>query len=173
MADPPPGIAFLRTEIGRKPYRAALSADSPEEAVNLLTEAGVSGNGVPSPGRLRALARQGIFLAPEDQAPQTAFVFPGQGSHYAGMGHELYRTFPVIKEWMDRAAEVAEFDLLRLMFFDKEEDLQKTRWQQPALFTMEYAMARYLMAMGIRPRRHGRPQSGRADGPVSRRCLLL
>ncbi|MDD5168282.1 MAG: SDR family NAD(P)-dependent oxidoreductase, partial [Syntrophales bacterium] len=166
-ADPPRGIAYLRTEIGSRTYRAAVAAASREEAVQLLTETKILDSGVPASGRLRALARQGIFLAPEDQAPKTAFVFPGQGSHYAGMGRELYQTFPIIKEWMDRAAEVAEFDLLRLLFFNREEDLQKTRWQQPALFTMEYAMARYLMAMGIRPR----VMAGHSLGELTALCL--
>ncbi len=53
---------------------------------------------------------------------------------------------------MNRAAEVADFDLLQLLFHDNEEDLQKTRWQQPALFTMEYAMVQYLVSLGIRPK---------------------
>ena len=101
---------------------------------------------------LKSLARQGILIGQEDMpAPPLAFVFPGQGAQYEGMGRELYESVPVIKEWMDRAAAAADFDLLRLLFHDKEENLQKTRWQQPAMFAMEHAMARYLMALGIRP----------------------
>src|SRR4030065_1560920 len=68
-----------------------------------------------------------------------------------GMGLELYESFGVIKEWMDLAAAVADFDLLYLLVHDKEENLQKTRCQQPALFTMEYAMAQYLFSLGITP----------------------
>ncbi len=83
--------------------------------------------------------------------PPLALVFPGQGAQYGGMGQELYESFPIIKEWMDRAAAVADFDLLHLMFHDQEENLQKTRWQQPAMFVMENAMARYLTSLGIRP----------------------
>ena len=58
---------------------------------------------------------------------------------------------------MDRAAAVADFDLLHLLFHDREENLQKTRWQQPALFVLEYAMARYLPIPGHPPGGHGRP----------------
>ncbi|HSL60372.1 MAG TPA: beta-ketoacyl synthase N-terminal-like domain-containing protein, partial [Desulfotignum sp.] len=83
--------------------------------------------------------------------PPLALVFPGQGAQYSGMGQELYTSFPIIKKWMDRAAAVADFDLLHLMFHDQEKNLQKTRWQQPAMFAMENAMARCLISLGIRP----------------------
>ncbi|MDO9070688.1 MAG: acyltransferase domain-containing protein, partial [Deltaproteobacteria bacterium] len=96
-----------------------------------------------------------------------ALVFPGQGSHYAGMGRELYESFPVIKEFMDRAAAVADFDLLHLLFHDQEENLQKTRWQQPALFTVEHAVARYLMALGIHPV----AMAGHSLGELTALCL--
>src|SRR4030042_6795629 len=80
-----------------------------------------------------------------------AFVFPGQGAHYGGRGRDVSWSFPVIKEWMDRAAAAADFALLHLLFHDREENLQKTRWQQPAMFAMEHAMARYLTTLGINP----------------------
>ena len=80
-----------------------------------------------------------------------ALVFPGQGAQYSGMGRELYASFPVIREWMDRAASAADFDLLHLLFHDHEENLQKTRWQQPATFALENAMARYFTFLGIHP----------------------
>jgi malonyl CoA-acyl carrier protein transacylase len=100
-------------------------------------------------------------------APPLALVFPGQGSQYSGMGQELYASFPIIKEWMDRAAAVADFDLLHLMFHDQEENLQKTRWQQPAMFTLENAMARYLISLGIRPK----AMAGHSLGELTALCL--
>jgi len=96
-----------------------------------------------------------------------ALVFPGQGAQYGGMGQELYESFPVIKEWLDRAAAVADFDLLHLMFHDREENLQKTRWQQPAMFAMENAMARYLITLGIRPV----AMAGHSLGELTALCL--
>jgi acyl transferase domain-containing protein len=68
------------------------------------------------------------------------------------MGQALYRTFPEIRMWMDKMAAVADFDLLDLLFNSTEEDLQKTRWQQPALYTMELAMVQNLMTLGVTPK---------------------
>jgi malonyl CoA-acyl carrier protein transacylase len=99
--------------------------------------------------------------------PPLALVFPGQGAQYGGMGQDLYTSFPVIKEWMDRAAAVADFDLLHLMFHDQEKNLQKTRWQQPAMFAMENAMARYLTRLGIRPK----AMAGHSLGELTALCL--
>jgi malonyl CoA-acyl carrier protein transacylase len=163
------GISFFRTELDGSNYRMAVVAESESEALTRIersvsqTEAG-SG----SPKALRSLAQQGIFLRRED-APvlPLAFVFPGQGSQYAGMGQELYESFPVIKEWMDRAAAAADFDLLHLMFHDREENLQKTRWQQPALFAMEHAMARQLISLGIQPV----AMAGHSLGELTALCL--
>ncbi|MDZ7667477.1 MAG: SDR family oxidoreductase [Desulfotignum sp.] len=101
------------------------------------------------------------------KVPPLALVFPGQGAQYGGMGKELYASFPVIKEWMDRAAAVADFDLLHLMFHDQEKNLQKTRWQQPAMFAMENAMARYLTRLGIRPK----AMAGHSLGELTALCM--
>ncbi len=124
--------------------------------------------GIVSPKAVRSLAQQGIFVGPEDlPAPPLAFVFPGQGAHYGGMGRALYESFPVIKEWMDRAAAAADFDLLHLLFHDREENLQKTRWQQPALFALEHAIARHLITLGIRPV----AMAGHSLGELTALCL--
>ncbi len=165
----PEGVHLYRTRIGGSPYRMAVISDTEEEAVAAVKRAEPAGDSGPvGAKRIRTLARDGILVGSQDKAaPPLAFVFPGQGSHYAGMGHELYNTFPVIREWMDRAAEVADFDLLHLLFHDKEEDLQKTRWQQPALFTLEYAMVRYLTSLGIQPT----AMAGHSLGELTALCL--
>ena len=147
------GVSFFRTKVDGGNCRMAVVAQSEEEAITVIEKsASLIEAGIAAPKTLRSLAQQGIFISPENlPVPPLAFVFPGQGAHYMGMGRELYESFGVIKEWMDRAAAVADFDLLNLLFHDKEENLQKTRWQQPALFTMEYAMAQYLVSLGINP----------------------
>jgi malonyl CoA-acyl carrier protein transacylase len=164
----PEGISFFRTEIGGMPHLVAVVAENESDAKALVQKTEPFTNGSIAPKRLKALARQGIHVGPEEASPKPmAFVYPGQGSHYAGMSHELYKTFPVIREWMDRAAEVAEFDLLQLLFYDNEEDLQKTRWQQPALFTMEFAMVQYLLSLGITPV----AQAGHSLGELTALCV--
>ncbi|MDQ1238718.1 MAG: hypothetical protein QG577_903, partial [Thermodesulfobacteriota bacterium] len=165
----PEGIFFFEAELSDQPHRVAVLAEDENEAVRAIQENDVLRNGFPlGSKRSRALARQGIYLRDVD-IPQErlAFVFPGQGSHYAGMGKELYENVPVIRSWMDRAATLADFDLLHLLFYDREEDLQKTRWQQPALFTLEYAMVQYLVSLGISPT----ALAGHSLGELTALCL--
>jgi malonyl CoA-acyl carrier protein transacylase len=170
--DGPPtlqGVSVYRTEMDGRHCRMAVVAPSEAEALTVIERsAAITEAGIVSPKAVRSLAQQGIFISPEDgPVPPLAFVFPGQGAHYAGMGRALYDSFPVIKEWMDRAAAAADFDLLSLLFHDREENLQKTRWQQPALFALEHAMARHLITLGIHPR----AMAGHSLGELSALCL--
>lgn len=147
----PVGVQFFTTAIAGQKRRLAVLAENQHEARSIISSLEPLKQAL-SDKDLRVLAKQGVYLQSEDAAPRPlAFIFPGQGSHYAGMGRELYETFPPVRESMDRIATVADFDILNLMFYDTEEDLQKTRWQQPALFTMELSLVKYLMALGVEP----------------------
>ena len=163
------GISFFRTELDGHACRMAVVAQSDHEAFTIIKRsADLFEAGTGSPKALRALAQQGIFVGREDQPLlPLAFVFPGQGAQYRGMARDLYDTFPVIKKWMDRAAAAADFDILHLMFHDTEENLEKTRWQQPAMFAMEHAMARYLTSLGIHPV----AMAGHSLGELTALCL--
>ncbi|MFA9455128.1 MAG: acyltransferase domain-containing protein, partial [Candidatus Aminicenantaceae bacterium] len=129
-----------------KPYRLGVVAPSETESrAKVKTLTPVEPWEALSKKSLRLMARQGIFAAPADQQIKPlAFMFAGQGSQYVGMGKGLYQTFPGIRKWMDKVAAVADFDLLDLLFNSTEEDLQKTRWQQPALYAMEVAIVQNL-----------------------------
>ena len=149
----PDGVHFFKPLFRGKPWKVALLAESRDLAVSNLQSVESSLRvGKLSKKDLRSFAKQGVYLSPDNEHPSpVALVFPGQGSHYQGMGRELYESFPVIREWLDTAASVADFDLLQLMFYDSEEDLQKTRWQQPALFALEFALVRQLTLLGVEP----------------------
>ncbi len=82
---------------------------------------------------------------------KTAFLFPGQGSQYVGMGRDVYQQFPVAREIFDRAEEILEFPLKQLCFEGPEEELKQTRYTQPAIFVHSLAMDRLLRERGIVP----------------------
>ena len=163
------GVSFFRTEMDGHNCRMAVVARSDREALELIESSpALAEAGSLSPKALRSLAQQGIFLRREElPAVPLALVFPGQGAQYRGMGRELYASIPIIREWMDRAAAAADFDLLQLLFHDREENLQKTRWQQPAMFAMEHALARYLLTIGLSPV----AMAGHSLGELTALCL--
>jgi len=63
-----------------------------------------------------------------------AYVFPGQGTQFIGMGHDLYENFDIAREMFHKANEVLKFDIMRLCFFGPAEELVKTENCQPAVF---------------------------------------
>lgn len=75
---------------------------------------------------------------------KTAFVFPGQGSQYVGMGKELWAQFAIAKEVFHEAEEALGFALTRLCFDGPEADLKLTENTQPAILTTSVAALRVL-----------------------------
>ena len=63
-----------------------------------------------------------------------AYVFPGQGSQFIGMGKALYESNPVAKELFDRANTILGFDISEVMFNGTDEALKQTNVTQPAVF---------------------------------------
>ena len=97
----------------------------------------------------------------ESGDPSVAFMFPGQGAQYVNMGLNLYEREPVFREVVDQCAEILEpivgRDLCKVLY-PKDGDsevaaqlLRETRIQQPAIFTIEYAMAKLWNHWGVYP----------------------
>lgn len=81
-----------------------------------------------------------------------AFIFPGQGAQFPGMGKDLFENFSVAKQVFEEANETLDFDLSGLCFNGPEDELKLTRNTQPAILTMSVAALRVVESeTGLRP----------------------
>ncbi|HSG08858.1 MAG TPA: type I polyketide synthase, partial [Longimicrobiales bacterium] len=114
-------------------------------------------------GRWRALRNKGVYLG-RGKAGKVAFLFPGQGSQYVGMLKELRVSEPVVAATFDEADAVMEpilgVPLTAKIFVDEEdaqavakaeEELKQTAVTQPAVLTVDTALARLLSSYGVEP----------------------
>lgn len=89
--------------------------------------------------------------------PKIAFLYPGQGIQYPGMAQQLYRTQPTFRHALNQCADIlrtyVNVPLPSLLFSDAETSslLQETRYAQPALFALEYALTQLWKYWGIEP----------------------
>lgn len=81
---------------------------------------------------------------------KTAFLFPGQGSQYVGMGKELAETFPAAKAVVDQAASVLGAEYVEVFLNGPEEKLRQTRFTQPALFIVSMAAHAVVREKGLK-----------------------
>ena len=82
---------------------------------------------------------------------KTAFVFPGQGAQYAGMGRDISEKFSSARSAFDEADAALDMAISRLCFEGPEEDLMLTDNTQPAILTTSVVLLRVLQEKGIRP----------------------
>ena len=73
-----------------------------------------------------------------------AYVFPGQGAQYTGMGKDLYESIPTAKQLFERANELLGFKITDIMFNGTAEELKQTKVTQPAVFLHSVILAQSL-----------------------------
>ena len=83
--------------------------------------------------------------------PDLAFVFPGQGSQYARMGKGLYDSEPAFRAAYDDCMTILGGDAKARFHSEDPGALTETATTQPAVFSLEYALARLLMSLGVKP----------------------
>ena len=117
---------------------------------------------VPTESRSELIAALRLSHQPTTAAePDVVFMFPGQGAQYPGMAQHLYRSERVVRTAVDYCAAILEpllgADIRRVIFppasrrAASAEALRDTRWAQPALFVVSYAIAELWQSWGIRP----------------------
>jgi len=140
-----PDMAYT-LKVGRAdfPFRKTLVCKSKEEAVELLGIDSIS-------PKLKAISNK--------SNPKVAFMFSGQGAQYVNMCFDLYEKEKAFKSYVDQCLnivqQVSDQDLLPIMFGSSDikdaSDIHNTEFTQPALFILEYSLAKLLMDWGVQP----------------------
>jgi [acyl-carrier-protein] S-malonyltransferase len=73
-----------------------------------------------------------------------AFIFPGQGAQYIGMGKDFYDAYPIVRETFEEASKILSFDFARLILEGPESELILTKNSQPAIFIVSVAILRVI-----------------------------
>lgn len=79
-----------------------------------------------------------------------AYIFPGQGAQFVGMGLDLYEKYPLAQKMFETANEILDFSITDLMFEGTPEDLKETKVTQPAIFLHSVIMSK-VMGSSFKP----------------------
>ncbi len=144
-----PDAAYTLTRRRKENFRMAAVAKDREDAAALLGAAEHDnvfvGESVPGTDDTGADASSG----------RVVFLFPGQGAQHIGMARGLYESEPAFAEYFDQCAagfgQELDIDLRAEVFDGTARNLERTDRTQPALFTVEYALAKLIETYGVRP----------------------
>lgn len=101
-----------------------------------------------------------------------AYVFPGQGAQFIGMGKDLYDNSSVAKELFDQANEILGFSITNIMFSGTDEELKQTKVTQPAIFLHSVILAKCL-GESFQPDMVAGHSLGELSALVSNGCLTF
>jgi [acyl-carrier-protein] S-malonyltransferase len=101
-----------------------------------------------------------------------AYVFPGQGSQFPGMGKDLYESSPLAKELFEKANDILGFRITDIMFSGTEEELKQTKVTQPAIFLHSVVLAK-TMGDNFRPDMVAGHSLGEFSSLVANRALTF
>ncbi len=149
LLDTPLADLCFSANAGRSalPVRLAVAADSSDKLREKLRAFAENGK---APGVTSALVKAGA-------RPKVAFLFTGQGAQYAGMGRRLYETQPRFRRVLDECDEILrdcmDMPLLSILYPEegRQSPIDQTEYTQPALFAVDYALARLWESWGVRP----------------------
>ena len=103
---------------------------------------------------------------------KTAFIFPGQGAQYVGMGRDFYETFPVCRGVMDKASEICGLDLKEICF-EENEKINITEYTQIAMLAVETAILKVLEEKGITPDAAGGLSLGEYGALITSKAMTM
>ncbi len=101
-----------------------------------------------------------------------AYIFPGQGAQFSGMGKDLYENYPEAKELFEEANHILGFRITDIMFDGSSEDLKQTKVTQPAIFLHSVILSK-MMAEKFQPDMVAGHSLGEFSALVANKCLTF